>query len=246
MGCPPGGSRPARHRHDALVREAAQERRGRGENPVVEHAERLARQDVLRNAVEVVDRRLRRPADREAMMDVRARPIEDLPQLVPVADLLEGQVFHRRSGDDEPVEPLRADVAPRPIEGVEMIGRGVARDVLAHPHQGQLDLQGRGPEQARELRLGADLVRHEVEEPDPQGADVLADGVGLAHHHQALGFEGAGGGQVVGDLDGHVVSVRLRSDRRGVIRLLPARPHPPCGAPPCPERQVGVGRRPNS
>ena len=34
-------------------------------------------------------------------------PVENLFELVPIGDLLEGQVFDRRAGDDQPVEFLR-------------------------------------------------------------------------------------------------------------------------------------------
>ena len=40
----------------------------------------------------------------------------------------------------------------------------------------QLDLQRRRADQPGELRLGLDLLGHEVEEPDPQRPDVLPRG----------------------------------------------------------------------
>ena len=87
-------------------------------------------------------------------------------------------------------------------------------DVIGHLDQRQLDLQRRGAEQPRELGLGPDLVRHQVEQADPQGPDVLAHRVGFAHHHDAFGFESRAGGKVVRNLDRHRLNSRCRGRRR--------------------------------
>jgi hypothetical protein len=86
--------------------------------------------------------------------------------------------------------------------------------VIRHPHQRQLDLQRRRAQQARQLRLRADLVGHQVEQPDAQRPDILPDGVGLAHHVDAFGLERGSGGQVVRDLDRHVASSSVREPTR--------------------------------
>ena len=52
-------------------------------------------------------------------------------------------------------------------------------------------------EQPGELRLGPDLVRHQVEQADAHRANVLTHRVGFAHHHDAFGFERRAGGKVV-------------------------------------------------
>src|SRR3546814_18475805 len=77
--------------------------------PVGEHAEALLRELVLGDAMEVVERRLGAPAEREEPVHVGLRPVEYASQLVPVHDLLEGKLLNRRAGDDEAVELLLAD-----------------------------------------------------------------------------------------------------------------------------------------
>ena len=54
-----------------------------------------------------------------------------------------------------------------------MLGCGVARLVVGHTQQRQLDLQRRGPDEAGELVLGLDFFRHQVQKRDAQRADVL-------------------------------------------------------------------------
>ena len=76
--------------------------------------------------------------------------------------------------------------------------------VVADAHQRQFHLQRRGADQARELRLGADLVRHQIEKPDLQRTDVLAQRRPLVHHGHALADEYLVGGELIGNLDRHL------------------------------------------
>jgi hypothetical protein len=118
---------------------------------------------MLRYTVKMKQRGLRGPADRQAAMDVALRPVEDAPQLVPVSHRLERQSFDWRTGDDEPVEPLCSHAGPRPVEGFHVIRGRIPRHMIGDTHQCQFHLQGRNANQSRELGLGADLVRHQVQ-----------------------------------------------------------------------------------
>ena len=120
----------------------------------------------LRHAVEVIEGGLCGPAYHEAAMDVPLCPIEDRAYLKPVADFLKGQPLDRRAGNDEAVKAFGADIAPRPIEGCQMIRRGVAGDLIRDPHKRQFDLERRRPEQPSKLGFCADLVRHQVKQAD--------------------------------------------------------------------------------
>jgi hypothetical protein len=74
---------------------------------------------------------------------------------------------------------------------------------LGHADQRQFDLQRRRADQAGELRLGLDLLGHQVQQPDAQGADVLPVGRTPAHDHDALVAQDVEGGQGGGQADGH-------------------------------------------
>src|SRR3546814_13851767 len=119
---------------------------------MAEHAEGLAVQRMFPDAVEMVQRRLRRPADAERAMHMGLRPVEYGAQFVPIAYRFERKLLHRRPGDDEAVEPLVPHVAPRPVDGRHLIGGGVARHMVADPPKRKFALQGRRAYQPGELR----------------------------------------------------------------------------------------------
>ena len=88
-----------------------------------------------------------------------------------------------------------------------MVGRRVARDMVGDPDQRQFDLQRRRTEQPRDLRLGGDLVGHEVKKTNAQRTYVLAQRVRTAHHDDALVGERVTRGQFVGNGDRHGASL---------------------------------------
>ena len=92
---------------------------------MVEDAEELLLQGHLGDAVVVVEPRLGPPADVEGRVDMAFGPLHDLAELLPVLHLLEGQVLHRRAGDDEAVEVPAAHVVEVAVEGEHMLLGGV-------------------------------------------------------------------------------------------------------------------------
>ena len=165
---------------------------------MAEAAEGLGIKHPFRHAVEMPGHRHAAPADAEGRMDVGLGPVHHLDELVPVGHLLEGQMLDRGAGDDQPVELLGLDRLERPVELGQVLGGGIAGLVRAHPDQRQVDLQGRRADQPGELVLGLDLLRHQVQKPDPQGPDILMRGAVGRHHHDAFAREDLIGGQIAG------------------------------------------------
>ena len=196
----------ARNGDRELVVEAAQQVGVRPGDPVPEHAEHLALENVLGHAVEVVQRRLGAPADVEAAEHVLLGPLDDAGQFVPVVHLLEGHGLDRRAGDDQPVELLALDLVPGVIEVDQVAFRGVPRSVGTGLQQGHLDLQRGRAGETGDLGLGADLVGHQVQERDFERPDVLTNGVGFADDLHAFLLEHLAGGEIVVNLDRHGVS----------------------------------------
>ena len=79
-------------------------------------AEDLLLRPMLRDAVVIVEPRLRAPADVERREGVLLAPLHDLRDLVPVGDLLKGILLDRRARDDEAVVLLMAHLGKRPVE----------------------------------------------------------------------------------------------------------------------------------
>ena len=206
---------PAAHGDQHVVRKAAQEGRGGLQVRVPEAAERLGIQRVLGQPVEMPRHRHPAPADAERRMDVALRPVEDAAQFVPVGHLVEGQLFDRGAGHDQPVEAVarRLDLGERTVEGFEVIGGGVAAFVIRHADQRQVDLQGRRADQPRELVFGLDLLGHQVQQRDPKRPDVLRGGPARRHDHHALARQDVVCGQVFGQGDRHQA---VPCARRGV------------------------------
>ena len=194
---------PAADRDQQVVGKAAQVGRGGGKVLVPETAEGLFGQHMLGHPVEMVDHRHPAPAHAEGGMDVGLRPVEDLAQLVPVGDGLEIQMLDRRAGDDQPVELLARHLAERAVERRHVLGGGVAGLVPGHPDQLEVDLQGCRADQPGELVLGLDLLRHQVQKPDPERPDILRGRAVGRHHHHALAVQHVEGGQVGGQGDRH-------------------------------------------
>ena len=144
-------------------------------------------------------------------MDVGFRPVENALEFVPVGHVLERQQLHRRAGNDEAVELAILHLVPGLVEGDEVFLGGVLGLVVANADQGQFDLQRRGADQPGELRLRPDLVGHQVEQADLEGADVLAQGGLLVHDGHALLDQNFTGGELIGDLDRHVANSKKQN-----------------------------------
>ena len=137
-------------------------------------------------------------------MDIGPRPLENLLHFIPVGDVLIVQQLNGSTGDDETVELAVTHLFPRLVEGEAMFSRCVLGAMTADAHERQLNLKRRGANEARHLDFRLDLVRHEVEKPDLERADILSDGRRFGHDPHALVNEGFKGGKRIGNLDRHV------------------------------------------
>ena len=60
---------------------------------------------------------------------MRLAPLHDLRQLVPVVDLLELHILHRRAGNNHTIKALAADLVKRHIKLIQMRLRCIFRNV---------------------------------------------------------------------------------------------------------------------
>ena len=91
----------------------------------------------------------------------------------------------------------------RGVERVEVLFGHVLGIVRGRLQQADLDLQRRVRQLAHDLRLGDDFGGHEVQQQHLQGTDVLMHGAILGHDEDVLALQDVGGGQRIGDFDGH-------------------------------------------
>ena len=116
---------------------------------------------------------------------------------------LEIEALHGGAGNDEPVEMLVAHLVKGGVEGLQVLGGRVFRGMADGLEQLHFHLDGRVGQTPQDLRLGGDLGGHEVQQQHAQRAYVLVHGAVLRHHEDVLAFQGGGGGQGVGNADGH-------------------------------------------
>ena len=123
-------------------------------------------------------------------------------------------MLHGRAGHDQAVIIIVRERLKRFIELHEMIGAHVRRFVRARLHEVDLHLQRGLRDQAQQLRLGLDLLGHEVEDHHLERAHALTLSLGLFEREDALGVEDRARGQTTGNLDRHALHYRRAPDER--------------------------------
>ena len=96
---------------------------------------------MFRHLMEMIEERLRTPADAKPPEAMGPRPVHDLGQLIPVGDLLEGQPLDRRAGHDQRIKKLVTHILEPPVETAKIARLGMARGIARRRHQDQFDLQ---------------------------------------------------------------------------------------------------------
>ena len=170
---------------------------------VGEDAEELLAQVVLGDLIMVVQTGLGAPADVQGGMDVGLGPLHDLAQLIPVVHVGEVQVFYGGAGDDHAVVLLVFDLVKGSIEGGQVAGVGILRDVAKGMQQLHLDLKRRVGQLAQQLGLGNDLGGHQIQNQQIQGTDVLVHGPELRHNEDVFPLQSSSSGERIGDFNGH-------------------------------------------
>ncbi len=151
---------PAADGNEEIIGKPAQQGGALHQYSVVETAKCLGGQHLFCDAVEMPQHGHAAPADAKGGMNMGLGPVHHLAQFIPVGDIFERQVFDRGTGDDQAIEFLIAHVLKRPVEFLHMRGGGVARLMIGHADQMQVDLQGGCADQAGELIFGLNLFRH--------------------------------------------------------------------------------------
>ena len=95
-------------------------------------------------------------------MNVVLGPFHDLQQLLPIVHLVEIQILHRSTGDDETVEIPSFDRLKCGIERFQVIFIRVLGLVAGGPQQFHLNLQRRVGQLAEQLRFRDDLSGHQL------------------------------------------------------------------------------------
>ena len=141
------------------------------------------------------------PADMQGGMDVRAAPIHDLNQFVPVLHFLKRHVLDRRTGDDQPVILFIPNIIKGLVKGEKMILGRILGMIGFGLNQIDLDLDRRIGQAAQDLRFCDDLERHQVKQRNMQWPDVLCGGAVLGHDENVFTLENGTRRQTVGYFD---------------------------------------------
>ena len=179
---------PAVGHHEDIV-DIAEQRAFRPELPMGEDAENLCIHSIFPDTMEVVQSRLRSPADIERGGYVGMCPIENALQLGPVGDFFEFHLLQGGSGDDETVVMLRRHVAERSVKGIHMGLRSVFRHMALHLHPVEPYGIGGVGKYPYKVGLGINLDGHQVEDRYPYGTLQADIGVGYSVQFDAFGTE---------------------------------------------------------
>ena len=169
-------------------------------------AAELFLQRIFLNAVVIIQTRLRAPANVEGGIDVVLRPFHDLAQLLPVVDLLKGNLLHGSARDDQTVKGLVPDLVKGLVEGGEVVRRCIFGGVRRHLQQLDIHLQRTVAKQAQELGFGGDFGGHEVEDEDFQRTDVLSERDLIGHDKDVLTLQYLDRGQIALNLNRHILT----------------------------------------
>ena len=184
--------------HVEEIVEAAEDGQLRLDDPLGEDAKLLLLERILGDAIIIVESGLGSPADVERALHVGLCPVEDGLHLVPVGDVLEGELLYGGARDNHTVELLRLQHLEVLIEHHHVLYGRILRGVAFQLHKRDVKLQGRIRQQSYEVGFGRNLQRHQVQDDNLQRTDVLRVGAGVIHHEDVLLLQDIYRGKSVG------------------------------------------------
>ena len=95
------------------------------------------------------------------------------------------------------------DLVERLVKTLKMRCGRILGLMLGRTQKSDVDLKRRIAQQAKQLRLGGDLGRHQVDDGNLQRANVLTRGAIFGHDEDAFAFKGGAGREIGGNLYGH-------------------------------------------
>ena len=110
----------------------------------------------------IVETRLSAPANMESGVNVGFGPFHDLAQLIPVVYVGKIQILHRGTRDDHTVILPVLDLIKGGVEGGEVTGVGILRDMAESVQQLYLNLKRGVGEFTQQLGLRYDLGGHQI------------------------------------------------------------------------------------
>jgi len=124
-------------------------------------------------------------------------------------------VLHGCARDDQPVKLTLGDGGLEvDVEAVEVVLRRALVGVATQADPDGVDLQDAAAQGVQQVHLVLLRLGHQVQDADPQGADVLPLGGRTGNDRDLLLFEERAGGMVVGYDDSHGQKIQRHAGRK--------------------------------
>lgn len=151
-----------------------------------EYAKHLSVEEILWNAVKMIQRSLSGPTDIERRLNVSSGPVENLDYFVPVLYIFESHCLYRCSCNYHSIVVLAGYLVEVLIEHHHMLDGSVLRSMALEFHKHDVNLQRSVRQQSYEVGLRCNLQRHKIEDDNAQRAYVLLVGAVLIHDEDVL------------------------------------------------------------
>ncbi len=133
-------------------------------------------------------------------------PVHDLAKLRPVFHLLKGNLFHRRAGYDKSIKVFLPDIVQSHVKLIQVGSIRMGSGMAGHFHKSNLRLNREIRQHPQDIQLGVLLQRHEIQNRNPQRANLLCLGAGLIHHKYIFRLQYMLCRQIILYLNGHKFS----------------------------------------
>ena len=131
------------------------------------------------------------------------RMFRDVFQFLPVMDVLKVDKAQGGPGDDQSIVTMVPDLIEGFVKGLEVFDGCILGGMVFWMYQVNLDLQGCIGKQSQQMGFCGMLDRHNVQDHNALGPDILVDGTAMVHDEDILLPENIGGGQVVWYINRH-------------------------------------------